>query len=188
MLDGKEFPKEVDKIATFFNGYRTNIKETNKTFVKFCIHSPGQFDKKVEEKLLEWRNNHNFTLYRCTIQAESSRMIGWLAYSMGFTNVNAIKKVLQANADHEWGLSLNTITSTDSKTDWKLRLKALQVLVPADKADSARELISSLFSQTPSDRKYKTIMDTYMFVSNEQRCKGERLAAIYAEMVGRQKF
>ena len=188
MVDGKEFPKGVDKIATFFDGYRTNTKETNKCFFKFCIHSPGQFDQKLESKLGEWRNNHSFTLYRCTIQAESSRMVGWLEYTLGFTNTNAIKKLLMSKTDYEWGLTLNVVTSTDKKTEWKNSLKAYHVLVPAEKAEEARELISNVFSQQPLNRKYKSLEDTYMFVSSEQRCQGERLSSIYAEMVGRQKF
>ena len=186
--EANNFPKDLAKIATFFDGYKSNIKESTKIYFKFCLHTPGQFEKRVAEKLAEWRNLHGFTLYKCTIQAESSRIIGWLVYSMGFTNEAAIKKLLSAKTSHEWGFTSNVITSADSKVEWKNRLKALNVMVPSNNAESARELIAKVFSQKASGKKYRGIEDCYMFVSNENQCQSEKLAVLYSAMVGRHKF
>lgn len=186
--ENNNFPKELTKVATFFDGYEANIKQNAKIYFKFCLHSPGQFDKRVEKKLNEWRELHGFTLYPCTIQAESSKVIGWLVYSMGFTNKSAIKKVLSAKSSHEWGFLTNVITSTDSQVEWKNRLKAINVLMPTENAESARELLASVFSQKATGNKYRSIEDCYMFVSNERQCQGDKLAPIYSAMVGRHKF
>ena len=147
-----KFPKELVKIATFFEGYKANLKESSKIYFKFCLHTPGQFEKRVKDKLKEWRELHGFTLYKCTIQAESSRVIGWLVYSMGFTNEKALLKVLNAKASHEWGFISNAISSTDSKVEWKNRLKALNVLVPSKNEESAREVVANTFSQKSSEK------------------------------------
>lgn len=188
MVDATEFPKDTVKISKMFDGYKANLREANRTYFNFCLHTPGQFDQRVINKLTEWSKPQGFTIYKCTVQAESSRMIGWLCYSMGFTNADTIKKFLTAKSSHEWGLMMNVITSSDKELEWKKRLKALQVLVPAEKSESAREMISKLFSQKPTGDKYRSLKDSYMFVSSERRCQGERLASIYAAMIGRQKF
>ena len=35
---GDEFPKEVVQIASFFDGYRANLKSKNRMYFKFCLH------------------------------------------------------------------------------------------------------------------------------------------------------
>ena len=183
-----DFPKELEKVAKFFDGYKTNLKAVTRSYFKFCIHSPNVSDDNVESKLLEWKKLHSFTLYKCMIQAENSRVIGWLVYTYSFTNENAIKRLLQAQTDHEWGLRVNVITTADKETKWKNRLKAIQIMVPSDKAETAKDVVSALFSQTPSGQKYRSLQDSYMFLSNEKACHSDKLATIYTAMVGRHKF
>ena len=183
-----DFPRDLDKIATFFNGYKANLKETTKNFFQFCLHSPGRFDSWVEEQLKKWGEQRSITIYKCILQAENSKTIGWLVYSTGFTNQDAIKRYLRAKADHEWGINMNVITKADRTIEWKNRLKAIQLLVPSEYADTAKEIAAEAFSQQPSGRKYKGLQESYMFVGNEHNCRSNKLATIFAAMVVRQRF
>ena len=89
---------------------------------------------------------------------------------------------------HEWGFKLSTITSNDKQLDWKFRLKALEVMVPSEKENSARALISDTFKQRPSRNTFKTATECYIYVGNEREHKDESMATIFLEMVGRHKF
>ena len=185
---GKDFPKELAQIAVFFDGYRANMKSKNRLYFKFCLNTPYQTEERTSKKLEEWRQANGYILYKCTIQAESARIIGWLVYTLGFTNIEAIKKVLQEKTSYQWGLVSNVITTADKDISWRERMKAYHVMVQSDKAEVAKDLVTVLFSQKPEFQKYKSITDCYMFVGNEKQCKGEKLATIYTAMVGRHKF
>ena len=183
-----EFPKGMVQIATFFEGYESNMKAKNRLYFKFCLHTPYQIESEVQKKLDQWREPNGFVLYKCSIQAESACIIGWLVYSLGFTNVKAIKKLLVEKSLYEWGLISNVITSADKNIVWKDRMKALQVMVLSDKAETARDLITSIFSQKAGYKKCTTFSDCYIFVGNEKQCQGQKLATIYLAVVGCHKF
>ena len=183
-----EFPKEVVQIATFFDGYRSNMKSKNRLYFKFCLHSAYQTEEGLLKKLDQWREPNGFVLYKCTVQAESARIIGWLVYTLGFTNVESIKKLLSEKTSYEWGFVSNVITSADKEIAWRERLKALQVMVPSNKAEIAKDFVTSIFSQKAEYKKYTSLSDCYIFVGTEKQCQGEKLATIYSAMVGRHKF
>ena len=89
-----------------------------------------------------------------------------MVYYFCFTNVNAIKMIITENSAHEWGIISNVIMSADKDMEWKLRLKALQVMIPTENMQSAKELVAKLFSQSLNQSKYKSLADCYMYVSN----------------------
>ena len=89
----------------------------------------------MESKLEEWAKPQSYTLYKSLIQSENAKCIGWLLYSNSYTDTDLIKKILLAQTDFEWGFKYQSVTQTDSETEWKKRLKAMSVMVPASKAD-----------------------------------------------------
>ena len=183
-----DFPERVETIASYFDGYKAKLKEGTKKFFQFCVHSPALSNSKLETELGKWGRVHSFNVYECNLQAETSKVIGWLVYSMPFTNTNFLKSFMRNRSGHEWGFKYSTFTSTDEKIDWKLRVKALEIMVPADKENSARALISSTFKQHPSTQSHKTFSECYIYVGNKREHKEEMMATIFLEMVGRHKF
>ena len=182
------FPTRVETIASFFDGYKSKLKEGVKKFFQFCVHSPTLSNSKLESELVEWGRVHSHVLFECNLQAETSKTIGWLVYSMPFTNTTFLKSYLKGITGHEWGFKFTTFTESDKKVDWKLRLKALEVMVPAEHEHAARALISSTFKQRPSRNTYKSFTECYIYVGNEREHKEENMAAIFLELVGRHKF
>ena len=186
--DPSAFPTRIEEIATFFNGYKAKLREGVKKFFQFCIHSPKLTDSTLESKLVEWGRVHSYNLYECNLQAESSKTIGWLVYSMPFTNVNYLKKYMKLLSGHEWGFKYTAFTNSDKSMDWKVRLKALEIMVPAEVENSAQSLVSNTFKQWPSLNTYKSFSECYIYVGNEREDKEENLATIFLEMVGRHRF
>ena len=41
----------------------------------------------MEDALVEWATTNAYSFYKCDIQTEKSKVIGWLVYSFDFTNV-----------------------------------------------------------------------------------------------------
>ena len=183
-----EFPTRVETIASFFDGFKSKLKEGIKKFFQFCIHSPALSNMSVEKSLLEWAKVNSHTLYECTLQAESSKKIGWLVYSMPFTNTTFLKSLMKSRSGHEWGFKYSAFTDNDKSLDWKLRLKALEILVPAEKENAARALVSDTFKQRPYATSFKSVTECYIYVGNEREHKQENMATIFLEMVGRHKF
>ena len=184
----EEFPTEMEQIATFFDGFRARLKAGYKCFFRFCLHTPKWSATWTEMKLASWAESRGYQLFRCNIQTENSTTIGWMVYSLSYTNVDALKTFLMSKTSHEWGFQLGSPTQTDKNLEWKHRLKALQVMVPADKEESARSTISKLFSPHTKQGTFKTFEDCYLYVSNEHENKSKQLAMFFAEMLGRQRF
>ena len=163
-----DFPTRAETIAAYFEGYTNKLKAGNKKFFQFCIHSPALSNSSLETELGEWGRANSLTIYECNLQAETSKVIGWLVYSMPFTNTNHLKRYMKGLSGHEWGFKYSTFTSTDKKLDWKLRSKALEIMVPAEHENSARALISSTFKQRPSTNTHKSFTECYIYVGHER--------------------
>ena len=183
-----EFPTELERIATFFNGYRAKLKMDYRHTFRICIHSPNWNNTLMEKKLAEWAHARTYSLTKCNIQSEESTVIGWLVYSFSFTNITALKSYLMDMTDYEWGFKLGSPTSSDKHLPWKEQIKALDVMVPLDKAEAACQLISETFSPYKKQSKTKSFTDCYLFVGCENEYKTDELAMIYSEMLGRHKF
>ena len=76
-----EFPSRTETVAAFFDGYKAKLKEGMKKFFQFCVHSPALSNATLEKELTEWGKANSYSLYECSLQAESSKKIGWLVYS-----------------------------------------------------------------------------------------------------------
>ena len=183
-----EFPTKTEDIATFFEGYKSKLKEGVKKFFQFCVHSPLLSNSRLESELVEWGRVNSYTLYACNLQAETSKTIGWLAYSMPFTNTTFLKNLLKSVSGHEWGFKYSTFTNSDKQLEWKSRIKALEIMVPAEKEHAARALISNTFKQRPSNSTFKSVTECYIYVGNEREHKEESMATIFLELVGRHRF
>ena len=186
-VDQDEYPSDVVKLATFFDGYRANLKATTKHYFRFCLSSPNFSQAWLETKMIEWASLHSYLLYKCIIQAESARTIGWLAYSTSYTNTEKLKRILSAKSDFEWGFRMSAVTQTDKKVPWKNRLKALSILVPTKKAEVAESILEEVFEKK-INKTMKSITDCYLYQIPEHKCKSENKAAIFVEMVNRHKF
>ena len=184
----EEFPTELEKIAVFFNGFRAKLKMDYRHTFRICIHSPKWNATWMEMKLTAWAQARSYYISKCNIQSEESTVIGWLVYSFPFSNITALKSYLMDRSDHEWGFKLGSPTTSDKNLPWRDRMKALEVMVPSDNEESARQLISESFSPYKKQGKHKTFTDYYLFVGREKEHKSDELAMIYSEMLGRHKF
>ena len=90
--------------------------------------------------------------------------------------------------NYEWGFKLGSPTTSDKHLQWKERMKALEVMVPLEKAEHARQIISETFSPYKKKGEIKKFNDCYLFVGRENEHKSDALAMIYSEMLGRHKF
>ena len=99
-----------------------------------------------------------------------------------------LKSYLMDMTNYEWGFKLGAPTSSDKHLQWKERMKAFEVMVPLDKAEAAKHLISQTFSPYKKKEETKTFSDCYLFVGRESEYKTDALAMIYAEMLGQHKF
>ena len=187
-VNNDDFPTEPEKIAVFFNGFRAKLKMDYRNTFRICINSPKWNDTWMEMKLAAWAQARSYFLSKCNIQSEESTVIGWLVYSFPFSNITSLKSFLMSKTDYEWGFKLGSPTTSDKHLQWKDRMKALEVMVPLDRADSARQLISEVFSPYKKQGKHKSYTDCYLFVGRENEYKSDDLAMIYSEMLGRHKF
>ena len=78
-------------------------------------------------------------------------------------------------------------TKADQKLQWNDRMKALELMVPAENEEAARSLVSSIFSPKKKNG-FKTFSDCYLFVGPERENNTERRAPIFSAMVARHKF
>ena len=142
----------------------------------------------MESAVKEWSQTNSYTLYKCDIQVENAKVIGWLVYSYSFTNIAVLKNFLMAKSDFEWGLKIASPTQSDKNLDWKDRLKALSVIVPLEHEQTAKVIISECFNPHTKQNAVKTFKDCYLFVGNEHENKTDTLAVIFSAMIGRHKF
>ena len=183
-----EFPEEMENIATYFEGFRAKLRSGYRNAFRFCLNTPKWNETWVEMKLVAWAQARSYQLMRCNIQAESSVTIGWLVYSLPFTNTTTLKAYMMNLTDYEWGFKLSAPTMSDKHLEWKKRTKALEVMVPSEKEESARQLISNCFSPYKKQASIKSFTDCYLFVANEQDNKTDNMVLIFSEMLLRHKF
>lgn len=182
-----DYPTDVVEMAKFFDGYRANLKSTGKQYFRFCLSSPKFSQTWLEAKMVEWAGLHSYSLYKCIIQAESSRTVGWLAYSTSYTNTEKLKRILEARSNFEWGFRMSAITQTDKQVKWKNRLKAMSILVPTKKVELAESILEDVFEKKAHNG-LKSITDCYLYQTPEHKCTSEEKAAIFVEVVNRHKF
>lgn len=183
-----KFPDQMEEIASFFNGFRAKLKLAYRHSFRFCIHTPKWSNTWMEMKLATWAQARSYIFAKCNIQSESSAVIGWLVYSFPFTNISTLKEFMMEKTDYEWGFKVGAPTVTDNHIDWKNRMKALEVMVPAEKEEAARQFISALFSPHKKKNEFRTFTDSYLFVGRESEYKSDELAIFHSEMLGRHKF
>ena len=186
-INPDKFPQALETFSTYFNGYRKKLNEAYRNYFKFCLHTPKWNNLWVETKLMEWAELHSFIISKCVIQAESAKSIGWILYSLSFTNLDAITKHMEAKSDFEWGLKLSA-PANDTKKPWRDRLKAYDVFVPTSKVETAKAIISEVFASHQGEKLRRTLEDCYIFVGHQRRQKKDKLSKFHAQMVGRQSF
>ena len=184
-----DLPSDIVEISKYFDGFKARLKDGRRNYFKFCLHTPGWATALTEAKLQHFASLYSYVLYTCNIQAESSKTIGWLVYTYSFTSVDTLKEFLSERSSHEWGFKLAPPSSQDKDVKWNDRMKALQVMVPAENEDTARTLISNLFTPNKNNSDGITrYTDCYLFVGNEKENSTEKLAPIFSAMLSRHKF
>ena len=182
-----KLPEDVIQISKFFQGFKAKLKDGRKLYLNFCLHVPGLTMALTEGKLTHFANLYSYTIYKCNIQAENPKVIGWLVYSYSFTNVNAIKSFLTERSTYEWGLKMTAPSQIDKAVPWNDRTKALEIMVPAENEEEARALISSTFCPKKKNG-FKSFTDSYVYVGPERENSTEALAPIFSAMYARHKF
>ncbi len=141
------FPTTTSEITKYFNGYRPTSNNKNKMF-RATIKMRIKHNQPLESFLSsmgEWASSVGVTFKTTILQAENPVVVGWLAYTSAFTDVARIKTLLSYASDFEWGLRLQPISETDSKTEYRKRTKALMALVDRPNLGKATKVIQSLF-------------------------------------------
>ena len=183
-----DFPTDIMEIASFFNGFRAKPREKGRMYFTFCLHTDTWNITTMEEALKEWATTNAYSFYKCDIQTEKSRVIGWLVYSFEFTNVEDLKRFFIKKTNFEWGFKIVGPVDYDKKALWKDRMKALQVMVPAAKSEIARGIMSNTFKQQSLIENYKTLNDCYIFIGNHCEHKHGHMKVIFDSMVTRHEF
>ena len=109
-------------------------------------------------------------------------------YTNSYTNTESIKQLLEPKTDFEWGFRYNTITNNDKNKEWKHRLKAMSVLVPAAKAAIAESVIKEVFEQKSASQKTRGLTNSYLFNNPEYTVKNEREAQLHSYALNGQEF
>ena len=186
-VETAKLPEDILLISRFFQGFKAKIKDGRKLYFNFCLHVPGWTIALVEEKLNHFADLYSYKIYKCNIQAENPKVIGWLVYSYSFTNVNAIKIYLSERSTYEWGLKMTAPSQIDKSLPWNDRTKALELMVPAENEEEARALVSASFCPKKKNG-FKSFEDSYLYVSPERENSTETLAPIFSAMFARHKF
>ena len=186
--DPSKLPKEAVKVAKFFHGFKAKMKEGTRCYLNFCLHTPGKTEPETEAAMKEWSRSSSHSIYKCDIQVENAKVIGWLVYSYSFTHIPTLKNFLMDKSRFEWGFKLASPTQSDKHLDWKERVKALSVIVPMENEETAKMIISETFNPFIKKKEHKSFSDTYLFVGNEYENKTESLSVIFSAMIGRHKF
>ena len=187
-LNPDDFPKEVKDIAIFFNGFKAKMRDNGRVYFSFCLHLPRLNGKTVLDEMAEWASVQSYTFYQCDIQAEKSKVIGWLVYSFEFSNVDALKQYFMSRTNFEWGFKITGPIDYDKNSPWKDRTKALQVMVPAENEEIARGKISETFQQRSTIENYKKFSDCYIYIGNHREHKHGNMKIIFDSIVRRHEF
>ena len=111
-----------------------------------------------------------------------------MVYSFGFTDKEALSTFLSNKTNFQWGFKIGTPSKRDNKLDWRLRMKALQVMVPFENEEVARSVISDTFKQHPEIQQFKKFADCYLFVGNEREHRSKNMKTIFETMISRHDF
>ena len=187
-LDKDNFPEEVAGIATYFQGYKSNIKADRRVYLKVGLHTPNS-QELLFSHINTWMSLYGYTFKKCIIQAESAAYIGWLAYSTTFTDTEILRQELIRLSQFEWGFKQVAITNSDKDTKWLQRQKAIGIYVPSKMAEIAKTIIGSLLeakASSPFDSPDYT--DKYIFVRPEKEMLTNKVKQLfYSGMVKRHK-
>ena len=184
-MDDDQFPTEPAEIATFFQGFRANLKADKRVYLRVALHTP-ESESKLYALLHSYMQLYGYSFNKCIIQAESSTCIGWLNYSSQYTDTELLKSILIKRSGFEWGFRLISVTQEDHEEAWMKRLKAVGIYVPSPVRDIALSIIGEMFDSTINNE-YAGITDNYLFVESEKSTKGSKSKKdYYAQMVDRQ--
>ena len=98
-----DFPTEIATIATFFKGFRKKMHQHRRVYIKFGVHTTGDFDT-LEKDLKEWTNLYSYTINRCLIQSDDAGFVGVLCYTLQFTDISMWRREMMQRTSYEWGL------------------------------------------------------------------------------------
>ena len=162
------FPDEVAKIAKYFKGFKKRMHSNRRTYIKFGLHTSADMTT-LEEELKGWVDLYSYTLNRCLIQSDDAGFVGSIIYTSQFTDTKIWKDCLMERTDYEWGFKMVPLTSTDKKTPWNKRLKAIGAYVPIDNVEEAKFELSDLL--LPENLDFPTpspYLDRYVYVPPEE--------------------
>jgi len=116
-LNDTNFPEDVASIATYFQGYCSNLKADRRVYVKFGIQTPND-QTSMQSYLSTWAGLYGYNINKCIIQAESASYIGWLAYSTPHMDTEILREELTNRSNFEWGFKQVTVTESDKEKKW----------------------------------------------------------------------
>ena len=79
----EDFPDDVLAVSEYFSGYRKNLKDDRRVYLKFSIHTTND-DNALYREMINWAEAFGSTLTPCLIQSSTASLIGWLVYSSYF--------------------------------------------------------------------------------------------------------
>ena len=178
-LESNNFPEDIVGIATYWNGFRANLKADKRIYMKVAIHTPNS-QENLQENISNWMDLHAYSFKKCIIQAESASYIGWLAYSTPFTDIEVIKNKLEEMSRFEWGFKQVAVTNSDKDQKWLTRLKAIGVYVPSQMEQIAKAIIGEhLEASLQTDISMPEYSDKYLFVRPEKEMMSNKQKQIY---------
>ncbi len=182
-----ELPEDSLTLSRYFNGLRP--KQTKgRMFIKFRIHTPNSMNE-LDKQLGEWAKVNEYGCYKCIIQAERAKTVGWLLYSSQFTDTIHLCKMLESKTGYEWGMKLAQITRTENETlEWKDRTKAMTLYTSDENEDVAIDDVSRIFTVLGESNRYKSLAEKYLFVPPEYTMVDEEAKIDYMEYVHRQSI
>ena len=185
-MNEDQFPSDIAEIATYFQGFRANIKADKRVYLRVGIHTP-ESESKLYSLLTTYMQLYGYTFNKCIIQAESSTYIGWLNYTSQYTDTELLKSMLVMISGFEWGFRLIAVTQEDNEEPWMKRLKAVGVYVPTQVRDIALTVVGEMFETTADSEIYMPDMtDNYLFIESEKSTKGSKSKKdYYSKMVDR---
>ena len=143
ILTSQGIPNAPSEIKTFFEGFKG--KKSGPVYIKVRISTkfnPEDFQTNMKT----WLKENECTLMKCPIQAENAEEIGWLAYTSQYSDKKYIGDQLEKMLGFEVGVRLASIApKAEYNLDWKKKSRGLIVVVPSNKASSAKKRLNMLF-------------------------------------------
>ena len=168
-----EFPDQPEVLEKYFDGILTK-KTKGKVYIRLRVHLPTADENSFLESMSSWAKAYNCAFYKCLIQAEQMKGVGWLVYSSNFTDRNFLARFLTTRTGFEWGFRLGPISEVDkSFRNYNKRTKALNAYVPAEKEETAYTILKNCFTAvSPDSIEYKARLlwtTRYIYVEPEYR-------------------